>query len=113
MFEQMEAMYAVGCVPTGITTLQRLQHLRLDNCVRAPLPGGISQMTQLTSLHILQGDFGFNHQIFSKADGLVVCCGPILPSLHISWVCDLSDLTILAILMSPASIAMPGTCMKQ
>ena len=41
-------------MPEGITTLQRLRHLQLGNCVTAPLPQSISRLTQLTCLTIIQ-----------------------------------------------------------
>jgi hypothetical protein len=49
-------MFTVGGLPEGITALQRLQHLRLTDCVTAPLALGIDQLTQLTSLEIFSGD---------------------------------------------------------
>ena len=54
--ESYETMFTVGGLPEGITALQRLQHLRLRDCVTAPLALGISRLTQLTSLEILSGD---------------------------------------------------------
>jgi hypothetical protein len=54
--ESYATMFTVGGLPEGIAALQRLQHLRLYNCVTAPLARGISQMTQLTSLKIQRGD---------------------------------------------------------
>jgi hypothetical protein len=51
-------MFTGGGLPEGITALQRLQHLRLFNCVTAPLTSGISRLTQLTSLTILGDPFG-------------------------------------------------------
>jgi hypothetical protein len=49
-------MFSVGGLPDGITALQRLQHLRLDNCVTAPLTQSISGLTQLTCLEITQDE---------------------------------------------------------
>lgn len=44
---------SVDGLPEGITALQRLQHLRLGNCMTAPLTHGISRLTQLTCLEIV------------------------------------------------------------
>lgn len=54
--ESHEWMFAVDGLPEGITALQRLQHLRLANCLVKPLTLSISQLTQLTSLEILDED---------------------------------------------------------
>jgi hypothetical protein len=45
--------FSVGGLPKGITALQSLQHLRLEECVMAPLTSGIKRLTQLTSLEIV------------------------------------------------------------
>lgn len=50
----LDTMFTVGSLPEGITALQRLQHLRLADCVTEPLARGIGQMTQLTSLEFWQ-----------------------------------------------------------
>jgi hypothetical protein len=50
----LDSMFTVGGLLEGITALQRLQHLRLGNCVTQPLAHGVSQMTHLTSLDLLQ-----------------------------------------------------------
>jgi hypothetical protein len=47
-----EMVFTVGGLPEGITALQRLQHLRLGNCMTEPLAVGVSRLTQLTSLKI-------------------------------------------------------------
>lgn len=49
-------MFSVGGLPEGISALQRLQHLRLDNCMTAPLTQSISHLTQLTCLEITQDE---------------------------------------------------------
>ena len=49
-------MFSVGGLLEGITAVQRLQHLRLDNCVTAPLTQSISRLTQLTCLEIAQDE---------------------------------------------------------
>lgn len=54
--ESHEWMFAVDGLPEGISALQRLQHLRLANCLVKPLTVSISQLTQLTSLEILDED---------------------------------------------------------
>jgi hypothetical protein len=51
-----EMMFTVGGLPEGITALQRLQRLRLGNCVTEQLTRGISRLTQLTSLEIVGAD---------------------------------------------------------
>jgi hypothetical protein len=45
--------FTVGSLPDGITSLQRLRHLRLEECVTATLTRSIERLTQLTSLEIL------------------------------------------------------------
>lgn len=50
-------MFTAGGLPEGITALQRLQRLRLFNCVTAPLTSGISRLTQLTSLEVLSDPY--------------------------------------------------------
>ena len=59
-------------VPAGITVLQRLQHLGLRHCVAGPLPRSMRQMTQLTSLDVMQQEYDFEALLFRDADGLVV-----------------------------------------
>lgn len=54
----LDSMFTVGGLPEGITALQRLQRLQLDNCVTEPLARSISQLTQLTSLDLSQDDHG-------------------------------------------------------
>ena len=55
----LSTMFTVGGLPEGITALQRLQRLRLNQCVTAPLACSISQLTQLTSLEFLQDELYF------------------------------------------------------
>ena len=64
----------VCSIPAGITALQRLQHLGLQHCVRAPLPRSLSQMTWLTSLSIMQFESDFQALLLRDHDGPVVCC---------------------------------------
>lgn len=45
--------FSVGGLPKGITALQSLQHLRLEECALAPLTRRIKRLTQLTSLEIV------------------------------------------------------------
>jgi hypothetical protein len=54
--ESYQTMFTVGGLPEGISVLQRLQYLRLSDCVTAPLTHGISQLTQLTRLDVHSGD---------------------------------------------------------
>jgi hypothetical protein len=49
-----EDTLSVDGLPEGITALQRLQRLRLGNCMTAPLTHAISRLTQLTCLEITQ-----------------------------------------------------------
>ena len=46
----------VGKLLESITTLQRLQHLRLGCCITTPLTPSISRLTQLTCLEILHDE---------------------------------------------------------
>jgi hypothetical protein len=69
-----DAMLSVGGIPWDITALQRLQRLRLDECVTAPLPRSIGRMTQLTSLSILQKYVDDNKQLFENYGRRVVRC---------------------------------------
>jgi hypothetical protein len=62
-------------VPAGITALQHLQHLGLRNCVTAPLPRSLSQMTRLTSLDVTQESrLPAGQQLFRDSNDPVVCC---------------------------------------
>ena len=56
LVDTYETMFTVGGLPEGITALQRLQHLRLYNCLTEPLAGGISRLSQLTSVSIISSD---------------------------------------------------------
>ena len=51
-----DSRFCIGGLPEEITALQRLQHLRLDNCVTAPLTQSISCLTQLSHLEITQNE---------------------------------------------------------
>jgi hypothetical protein len=67
----LDSMFTVGGLPEGITALQRLQHLRLGNCVTEPLARDIRQMTQLTSLDLLQD----RPDVYDlDLEGAQVCC---------------------------------------
>jgi hypothetical protein len=46
----------MGGLPEAFTILQRLQHLRLGNCITEPLACDLCQLTQLTSLEIPSDD---------------------------------------------------------
>ena len=51
-----DTMFTMGGLSEGFTILQRLQHLRLGNCITEPLACDLSQFTQLTSLEIPADD---------------------------------------------------------
>lgn len=64
--------FAAGGLPEAITVLQRLQHLRLGNCVTAPLTHGISLLTQLTCLDIDQHSLWPYQNDWNALDNMVV-----------------------------------------
>ena len=71
-FASPYGMYACS-IPASITALRQLQHLGLEDFVRAPLPRTLSQMTRLTSLKVAQ--YMSEHELlYRDHDGLVVRC---------------------------------------
>jgi hypothetical protein len=57
-------------LPEGITALQRLQHLRLGNCMSSPRTQSISRLTQLSCLEITHDEL-FELDYTSPADLVV------------------------------------------
>jgi hypothetical protein len=77
--------FSAGGLPEEITVLHRLQHLRLGNCVTAPLTHGISLLTQLTCLDIDQHSLWPDQYNWNALDDVVVrleCCNGLM---HASW----------------------------
>ena len=61
--DEYKTMFTVGGLPEGMTVLQRLQHLRLGNCITEPLACDLSQFRQLTSLEIPSDDLD-DHDVY-------------------------------------------------
>lgn len=85
----------VGGLSAGITALQRLARLRLQNVVTAPLTDSVSQLTNLTSLGLYSDEY--------VGDVLL----PLLPAAASALV-GLQQLDIEGRTMSPAVAALTG-----